>query len=70
LNNSHHPTEALKGSKFSQLLAQSTEELLPETEKIKNQSELSDFRDNPVFAFIIGAAIEARQEEINSQMTI
>ena len=38
--------------------------------EIRLQSELSDYRDNPVFAFIIGAAIEARQEEINSQMAM
>ena len=34
------------------------------------QQELVDYRDNPVFAFIIGAVIEARHESLNTEMVM
>merc|ERR1711962_287661 len=68
LNNSHRPMEALEESNFSKLLGKATEDQLPTVDEIKNQQELIDYRDNPVFAFIIGAVIEARHEILNTEM--
>ena len=34
------------------------------------KQELIDYRDNPVFAFIIGAVIEARHESLNTEMVM
>ena len=52
------------GTKFADLLAKASEDELPIVDELKNQSELADFGDNAVFAFIIGAAIEARRGEL------
>ena len=54
----------LIGTKFADLLAKASEDELPIVDELKNQSELADFGDNAVFAFIIGAAIEARRGEL------
>jgi len=70
LNNSHRPMEALEESNFAKLLGTATEDQLPTADEIKNQQELVDYRDNPVFAFIIGAVIEARHESLNTEMVM
>ena len=47
--------------------------IIDDYEKYKEplkQQELVDYRDNPVFAFIIGAVIEARHESLNTEMVM
>ena len=36
----------------------------------QKKQELVDYRDNPVFAFIVGAVIEARHESLNTEMVM
>ena len=52
------------GTKFASLLNKANEEELPTVDALRSQSELADFGENAVFAFIIGAAIEARRGEL------